>query len=186
MTDIPGVDLSGDDYVIKQKLFRNKYRIYDGTGTLLLQTKQKLFKLKEEFPFLTADGDVAFTVKAKSMFDIAGDYALTDPDGELLAVLEKQFTFFKHVWRIRGPDGELYAKIESGSTFVEVLRNISGIFDLIPHSYTIEGPNGEPLGRLKGRLSLRDTYDLHLSEVGDAPKEALVAAAVAIDALEGN
>ncbi|WP_435196827.1 LURP-one-related/scramblase family protein [Natronomonas sp. EA1] len=186
MDELPGVDLTGDDYVIKQKLFRNKYRIYDDSGALLLQTKQKLFRMKEEFPFLDGDGNPVFRVKAKSMFDFAGDYTLTTPDGEVLAVLEKQFTFFKHVWRIRGPDGELYATIESGSTFVEVLRNVSGIFGLIPHSYTIEAPDGTTLGSLKGRLSVRDTYDLHLGDVGDAPKEALVAAAVAIDALEGN
>lgn len=190
MTDqdaIEGVDLSGDHYVIRQQLFRNRYRVYDDDGTLVLQTKQKLFKMREEFPFLDAEGTPVFRVKAKSVFDFAGDYVLREEgSGDVIAVLEKQFTFFKHVWRIRSPEGDVWATIESGSTLVEVARNVSGVFGLIPHSYTITGPDGGRIGELDGRFSVRDVYDLRVADTGDAPKEAVVAAAVAIDALEGN
>jgi uncharacterized protein YxjI len=188
MTDvIGGVDLTADRYVITQRPFRNRYKITDAEGDVVLKTKQKLFKLKEEFPFLDSDGNVVFRVKAESMLDFAGDYTLIDESsGEPIAVLEKQFTFFKHVWRVRSPDDRLLATIESGSLVIEVMRNLSGLFSIIPHSYTIEGPSGAALGTLDGRLSIRDIYDLHIEDPGDAPKEALVAAAIAIDALEGN
>lgn len=184
---VPGVDLTGDDYVIKQSLIRNKYTIYDGDGTPLLKAKQKLLKMKEEFPFTRPDGEEVFTVKAQGIIDIAGDYAVTTADGEPVAVLEKKFTMFKHVWKVRAPgDERLLATIESGSAFVEFLRGVSSLFNLIPHEYTIEGPDGARLGSIEGRLSLRDAYDVHVGDSGDAPKEALVAAAIAIDALEGN
>lgn len=184
---ISGVDLTGSDYVIKQKVFRNKYRIYDDSGNLLLKTKQKLFKMREEFPFYDANDRPVFRVKAKSVFDFAGDYMLTEAESDdVVAVLEKQFTFFKHVWRVRSPDGAVWATIESGSTLIEAARNVSNVFSLLPHTYSITGPNGESLGSLKGRFSVRDVYDLHVEDTGDAPKEAIVAAAIAIDALEGN
>lgn len=189
MSDDPiaNVDLTGSDYVIKQKLFRNRYRIYDDSGTLLLKTKQKLFKMKEEFPFFDADDQPVFRVKAKSVFDFAGDYTLTEAGTEdVIAVLEKEFTFFKHVWRIRSPDGDVWATIESESALLEAARNSVGVFALLPHTYSITGPDGESIGTLKGRFSLRDIYDLHVEDTGDAPKEAIVAAAIAIDALEGN
>jgi uncharacterized protein YxjI len=183
---VPGVALDADRYTVRQSLIRNKYAVYDPDGTLVLRAKQKLLKMKEEFPFVNADDEPVFRVKAQNVFDIAGDYTLTAEDGEPIAVLEKQFTFFKHVWRVRGPDDRLYATIESGSTVVEALRNFSALFGLIPHSYTITGPGGERIGSIEGRFSLRDVYDIEIHDTGDVPREAIVAACIAVDALEGN
>lgn len=185
---IGGIDLYADEYTVKQSLVRNKYEVYDPDGSLVLKGKQKLLKMKEEFPFQDADGSVVFRVKAEGVFDIAGDYTLTDEaTEEPIAVLDKNFTLFKHVWKIRSPDDErLLATIESGSAIVEALRNVSTLFNLLPHTYTIEGPDGEDFGSIKGHFSLRDTYTISLGDTGDIPREALVAACVAIDALEGN
>jgi len=185
---IGGIDLYADEYTVKQSLVRNKYEVYDPDGSLVLKGKQKLFKMKEEFPFQDADGNVVFRVKAEGVFDIAGDYTLVDEATEdPVVVLDKNFTLFKHVWKVRSPEDErLLATIESGSAVVEALRNVSSLFNLIPHSYTIEGPDGQDLGSIEGHFSLRDTYTISLGETGDIPREALVAACVAIDALEGN
>ena len=183
---VPGIALDADRYTVKQSLIRNKYAVYDPDGALVLRTRQKLLKMKEEFPFVNADDEPVFRVKAQNVFDIAGDYTLTAEDGEPIAVLEKQFTFFKHVWRVRSPDDRLYATIESDSTLVEALRSVSTLFDLIPHSYTITGPDGAHLGDIQARFSLRDVYDIEIADTGGAPREAIVAACIAVDALEGN
>jgi len=50
----------------------------------------------------------------------------------------------------------------------------------------VEDTDGNHLGSIEGRLSLHDVYDITIEDAGDAPKEALVASAIAIDALEGN
>ncbi|WP_435334822.1 LURP-one-related/scramblase family protein [Haloarchaeobius sp. TZWWS8] len=187
MTNVSGLDLSGDRYTIKQKLIRNKYTVYDQTGTAILKAKQKMFKMKEEFPFTTPDGDPVFTIKAGGILDFSGDYTVTDAEtGDVVAILDKNFTFFKHKWQVRDANGTELARIESGSTIVEVLRNFSEIFGLIPHKYTIESPDGRSMGSIKGKFSLHDTYEIEITDAGDAPKEALVIAAIAIDALEGN
>ncbi len=184
---IPGVDLTDDTYVIKQHLIRNKYRVFDNSDELVLRAKQKLFRMKEEFPFVNAEGEDVFTVKASSIVDIAGDYSLF-PAGsdEPLVVLQKNLTMLKHVWKVRDPeDDRILARIESGSRMIEFLRGL-GPLGFIPHSYTIEDAAGNSLGSLEGRLAIKDTYDLEITDVGDAPKEAIVASVVAIDALEGN
>lgn len=184
---IGGVDLTADEYTVQQSLIRNKYAVYGPDGDLVLRAKQKRFKVKEQFPFVDADGNTVFRVQAQNIFDIAGDYTITDEaSGEAVAVLEKQFTFFKHVWRVRDPDGGLLATIESESAIVEALRNFSTVFDLIPHSYTVEAPDGTDIGAIQGHFSIRDAYTISIGDTGDAPREALVAACIAIDALEGN
>jgi uncharacterized protein YxjI len=184
---IGGIDLSGDEYVVRQSLIRNKYAVEDGGGEVVLRGKQKLFEMREEFPFTDPDGNVVFRVKAQNLFDVAGDYTLLDEaSDEPLAVIEKEFTVFRHVYRVRSPDGDLWTTIESESTLVMALKSISGVMGLLPHTYSITGPAGSALGELHERFSIRDVYDLTISDSGDAPKEALVAAAIAIDALEGN
>ncbi len=188
---IGGVDLTGERYTVKQSLIRNKYAVYGGDGSLVLKAKQKLFKMKEDFPFVTPDGETVFRVKAQNLLDIAGDYAIIDErSGETIAVLEKQFTFLKHVWRVKDPDHDgVVATVESRGALVELLRNIPLLeiaTSFIPHKYTIESPRGDSLGEIAGQFSFRDVYEISIQETGEAPREALVASAIAIDALEGN
>lgn len=160
---IAGVDLSGDRYVIRQSLIRNRYAVEDG------------------------DGNVVFRLKARNVLDVAGDYALVDEaSGETVAVVEKQFTLFEHVYRIRSPDGDLWATVESESTIVMALKEHVGILGLLPHSYSITGADGRSMGTVRERFSLRDTFDVEVGDTGDVPREAIVAVACAIDALEDD
>ena len=184
---IGGVDLSGDRYVIRQSLIRNRYAVEDGDGNVVLRGKQKLFRMREEFPFTDPDGEVVFRVKAKNVLDIAGDYTLVDEaSGDAVAVIEKQFTLFTHVYRIRSPDGDLWATIESESALVMALKTFVGGLGLLPHRDSITGPDGTSMGTIHERLSLRDVFDIEVGETGDVPREAIVAAACAIDALEDD
>lgn len=185
--DIGGVTLDDDEYTVKQSHFRNKYKVYDSDGDLVLESKQKLFKMKEEFPFFDADGNTVFRVKAKNVLDVAGDYVLVDErTDEPVIVLSKNFTFFHHHWTIQRPDGTEVAEVESRSAILEALRSFSTLFSFLPHTYSVIGPDGNSIGEIAGRFSLRDVYDIRIEDSGAVSKTALVAAAVAIDALEGN
>ncbi|MFC6836634.1 LURP-one-related/scramblase family protein [Halomarina ordinaria] len=184
---VGGVDLSDDNYVVRQSLVRNKYAVEDSSGRTVLRGKQKLFKVKEDFPFTDPDGDVVFRIKARNLLDVAGEYALVDErSGDTFGVIEKEFTLFKHAYTLRSPEGERWARIESESAVVMALKSLSGIFGLLPHTYTVTGADGEVVGTIEERFSLRDVYDVTIGETGDVPREAIVAAAVAIDALEEN
>lgn len=126
-------------------------------------------------------------MKAQNLFDVAGDYNLVDEaSGEAFAVIEKQYTMFQHVYRIRAPDGRLWAAIESESAVVMALKEYVGILGILPHSYSITSADGSQMGEITERFSLRDQYDIRLGDTGDVPREAIVAAAVATDALEEN
>lgn len=187
MDTIPGVDLTASHYTIKQSLIRNRYEVRDPNGDVVLQAKQKLLKLKEEIPFRTPAGRTVFTVRAEQVLDVAGDYAVETPRGDTVAVLEKKFILLKHRWRIRHPDtGEVLALLESGNSAIELARNLHPVLSILPHRYTITSPDGEPLGTLQGKLSIRDTYLLKIMNTGRTTREVLVAASVAVDVLEGN
>lgn len=182
--------LTDDRYRVEQALVRNKYTVYDRNDEPVLKGKQKLLKLKEEFPFIRPDGDwedPIFTVRAKKILDVAGDYEIIDErTDEVVLVLDKRFTLFHHKWVVRAPDGTILAKAASTSKFLDFLRSISSLFGLIPYTYKIETHDGEPVGEIKEHFSFRDKYDIKIHDAHGAPKAGLVVAAIVIDALEGQ
>ena len=111
--DISTVDLDDDRYEVTQSAIRNKYVVRDSTGNVVLRGKQKMFKMKEEFPFVNGNDEDAFTVKAGGIMDVAGNYAITDAGtGEEVVVLDEDFSLFVENWTIRDPDtGESLATI---------------------------------------------------------------------------
>ena len=142
---------------------------------------------REAFPFTDPDDGVVFRVRAKNVLDVAGDYTLVDEtSGETVAVIEKQFALFEHVYRVRSLDGERWATIESETALVVALESFVGVQGRLPHRYAITGPDGEPMGTVHERFSPRDIFDVELDDTGDGTREAIVAAACAIDALEDD
>ncbi|HET7323595.1 MAG TPA: hypothetical protein VFJ06_04625 [Halococcus sp.] len=185
---LAGIELTDNEYRVVQSLIRNKYRAYDSAGNLVLKGKQKMFRMKEEFPFVDADDSPVFTVTAGGIFDVAGNYTLTDDvTGEPVVVLDQNWTWVTDRWKLRDPNTEaLIAEINSKSKFIDFLRNIHEIFSLIPHEYEITDADGDHVGSIDGQFSLKDEYVITIDDASDVPKEAIVAAAMVIDAIEGN
>jgi uncharacterized protein YxjI len=183
------VELTDDQYTVEQSLIRNRYAAEDATGSVVLRGKQKLFKLKEEFPFVDGQGEEAFTVRAGGIVDVAGNYAITDAGtGEEVVVLDNDFSIFRDTWRIRAPGGgEKLAEITSRGAAVTLARNLLPIVGpLIPHKYEITDADGGHVGRIEGELSIRDRYRITVDDASTVPREAVVAAAMVIDAIQGN
>jgi len=186
--DFAALDLDDDTYEVKQALVRNKYAVRDSSGEVVLKAKQKLFKLKEEFPFVTGDGDPAFTVKAGGILDVAGNYTLVDDTtGEPVVALDEDYSLFVENWTVRDPDtGEALATIESRSKVLSALRHLVSAANLFPNKYDIYDPDGREAGSIEGKFSQKDTYTVSVAGASSVPKEAVVAAACVIDALENE
>ena len=186
--DISTVDLSDDRYEVKQSLVRNKYTVRDSAGNVVLRGKQKMFKLKEEFPFVTGDGEDAFSVKAGGIIDVGGNYAIVDAGtGEEVVVWDEDYSLFVENWTIRDPDtGEALATIESKNKLLSGLRHLVGAANLIPNKYEIFDADGGHVGDIEGQFSMRDAYTVTVDDASDVPKEAVVAAACILDALENQ
>ncbi|WP_255151918.1 LURP-one-related/scramblase family protein [Halorarius halobius] len=186
--DISGIELTDDSYTVDQSLIRNKYKATDSAGNVVLRGKQKMFKLKEEFPFTDGDDTDVFTVKAGGIIDVAGDYVLSDAQtGEELVILDNDYSLLQDTWTIRDADDErALAKIDSRGAMMTLARNLLPFGYLIPHKYEITDTDGDHVGSIEGQFSLRDTYEITLDDTSDVPKEPVVAAAMVIDAIQGN
>ena len=186
--DIAGIELSGDEFTVEQSLVRNKYAAYDESGNKVLKGKQKMFKMKEEFPFTTPDGTEVFTVKAGGIIDVAGNYLLSDAQtGEDLVVLDNDYSIFQDTWTVRDADTEAkLAEINSRGAMVTLARNIVPFGGWIPHKYEITDQNGSHVGSIDGQMSLKDRYEITIDDASNVPKEPIVAAAMVIDAIQGN
>jgi uncharacterized protein YxjI len=186
--DIQGIDLSDDRYTVVQSLIRNKYKAMDASGNVVLRGKQKMFKMKEEFPFTDGDGNDVFTVKAGGIIDVAGNYVLSDAQtGEDLVILDNDYSILQDTWTIRDAETEAaLAKIDSRGALTTIARNVLPLGWLIPHKYEITDQNGAHVGSIDGQISLKDTYEITIDDASDVPKEPIIAAAMVIDAIQGN
>ena len=186
--DIEGLDLTDSSYTVEQSLIRNKYKAMDAAGDVVVRGKQKMFKMKEEFPFTDGDGTEVFTVKAGGIIDVAGNYVLSDAQtGEDLVVLDNDYSIVQDTWTIRDAgDERAIAKIDSRGAAVTLARNLLPFGEIIPHKYEITDVDGNHVGSIEGQFSLRDRYEITIDDASNVPKEAVVAASMVIDAIQGN
>ncbi|WP_049922317.1 LURP-one-related/scramblase family protein [Halopiger djelfimassiliensis] len=186
--DIAGIDLSDDQYTVEQGFIRNKYKALDADGNTVLKGKQKMLKMKEEFPFTDGDGNEVFTVKAGGIIDVAGNYVLSDAEtGEDLVILDNDYSIFQDTWKIRDATTEAkLAEINSRGAAVTLARNIVPFGGFIPHKYEITDQEGAHVGSIDGQFSLRDRYEIVIDDASSVPKEPIIAAAMVIDAIQGN
>ena len=186
--DLSVVDLDDDRYEVKQPAIRNKYVVRDSNGEVVLRGKQKMFKMKEEFPFVTGDGEDAFTVKAGGILDVAGNYAIRDAaTGDDVVVLDEEFSLFVENWTIRDPDtGQTLATIRSKNKLLSALRHVVDVANFVPNKYEIFDSDGAHVGDIEGQFSLRDTYTVSIDDASKIPKEAVIASACILDALENK
>ena len=184
--ELSGIELTDDEYTVTQGWMRSKFKATDSAGNVVLRGKQKMFKLKEEFPFVDADGEAVFTVKAGGIMDVAGNYMLTDAQtGADIVVLDNDYSLLQDTWTIRDADTEAaIAKIASRGTLTTLARNFLPFGNWIPHKYEITDADDDHVGSIHGRFSLRDSYDVTIDDASDVPKEAVIAAAMVIDAIQ--
>ena len=186
--DIAGIELGDDSYTVEQSLIRNKYKAMDAAGNVVLRGKQKMLKMKEEFPFTDGNDTDVFTVKAGGIIDVAGNYVLSDAQtGEDLVILDNDYSIFQDTWKIRDArDESKIAEINSRGALVTLARNLVPFGGWIPHKYEITDLDGNHVGSIDGQFSLKDRYEITIDDASTVPKEPIVAAAMVIDAIQGN
>ncbi|GAB7093473.1 hypothetical protein JCM30237_06250 [Halolamina litorea] len=185
---LEGIELADDSYTVEQGLIRTKFRALDENGEVVLRGKQKMLKLKEQFPFVDENGEDVFEVNAGGILDVAGDYTLTDAvTDEPVVVLDNDYSIMQDTWKIRDADTEAkLAEINSRGALTTLARNVVPFGELIPHKYEITDADGDHVGSIEGQLSLRDRYEVTIDDASDVPTEPVVAAAMVIDAIQGN
>jgi uncharacterized protein YxjI len=198
-------ELESADRLLVQQVFKpiaNEYRVSVPTpgstdeGRLLLYVKQKKMKIKEDIRFRLSPDDEAhlFMIKSKSVFEFRGRHEVLDADGQVIGLLEKDFTrsLLRSHWHVRDAEGnELFESYET-SWIIALLRRISEIgidwltlLGWLPFNFVLRRGEQE-VGTYKRVLGkFRDRYVLELGpEVGDVDRRLVAAFAVGLDALQ--
>lgn len=186
---ITGIDLTDDSYTVEQGLVRSKYKAMDADGNVVLRAKKKLVSVGDTFPFQDDDGNDVFEVSSEFGLNTKRDYILRDAQTEEeVVLLDDKLSLFSQKWQLRDPDSEdVIATIETKNKLVAFLRpRLSIAGKLLPRAFDIESADGQHIGTIEGQLSLNDTYEIDIEDTHGAPREAIVAAAMVIDAIEGN
>ena len=180
-----GVDLTAERYTVRESLVRDRYRVYGDGGELLLEADRRELRARQQFHFRDTNGEVVFSVREGN---IDGDFFIVPPGTERpLVILERDSALLGQEWNVRhGSNERLLATIEARGSVLEFFRNYVPMMGALPHTYTIEGTDGNELGRLRGQFTLHDSYELDVGTADDANREPLVAAALSIDALDVN
>jgi uncharacterized protein YxjI len=195
---------SADRLLVQQVLkpIANEYRISVPTpgstdeGRPLLYVKQRKMKIKEDIRFRLSPDDDAhlFMIKSKSVFEFRGRHEVLDADGQVIGLLEKDFTrsLLRSHWHVRDPAGTELLEAHEASWIIALVRRFADIgFDWLallgwlPFNFVLR--RGEQqVGTYKRVLGkFRDRYVLELGEnIGDVDRRLLLAFAIGLDALQ--
>jgi uncharacterized protein YxjI len=195
---------SSDRFLIQQ-VFRpigNEYRISvpapgsTEEGEPLLYVKQKKMKIKEDIRFRLSPDDPAhlFMIKSKSVFEVRGRHEVLDADGQVIGLLEKDFTksLLRSHWHVRDAAGtELFEAHEASWPIAIVRRaadmfgDIASLLSFLPFNFVFIR-DGQQLGtyrRVMGKL--RDRYVMELGPgLKGIDRRLVVAFAIGLDALQ--
>jgi uncharacterized protein YxjI len=198
-------ELESADRVLIQQVFKpiaNEYRISVPTpgsteeGRPLLYVKQKKMKIKEDIRFRLSPDDDAhlLMIKSKSVFEFRGRHEVLDVDGQVIGMLEKDFTrsLLRSHWHVRDTAGTDLLEAHEASWIVALVRRIADIgvdwlslLAWLPFNFVLRRGD-QQVGSYKRVLGkFRDRYLLELgAEVGDVDRRLIVAFAVGLDALQ--
>jgi uncharacterized protein YxjI len=198
-------ELESADRLLIQQVFKpiaNEYRISVPTpgdtqeGRPVLFVKQKKMKIKEDIRFRLSPDDDAhlFMIKSKSVFEFRGRHEVLDADGQVIGMLEKDFTrsLLRSHWHVRDTAGNDLLEAHEASWIVALVRRIADIgvdwlslLAWLPFNFVLRRGD-QQVGSYKRVLGkFRDRYLLELGpEVGDVDRRLIVAFAVGLDALQ--
>lgn len=125
------------------KLFGGEFKVYDESGREVFYSKQKAFKLREDFRVYSAQSnEELLTIKTPQILDIGATYNVVDATtGEAIGSLRRKGlkSIFKDEWLFLSNQGQEIGKMEEHSMFGAFM---SRFIDLIPQTYNIISAGG--------------------------------------------
>jgi uncharacterized protein YxjI len=137
---------SHQTYLVRRKFwqfFGGSFYIYDPSGALVLFSKMKAFKLKEDIRVFTDETlqTEALSIQARSVLDFSGSYDVYDSaSGQRVGALRRKglkSSFYKDEWVILDNTEREVGLIQEESAFLALLRKYL-LGALIPQSFNAQ------------------------------------------------
>ena len=133
-------------YLFRRKVFKffgGEFKVYDEDGREVLHSKQKAFKLREDFRVHSVDlNQELLTIKTPQILDIGATYNVVDATtGEAIGALRRKGlkSIFKDEWLFLSSQGEEIGKM---AEHIMLGALMSRFIDLIPQTYNIVSIDG--------------------------------------------
>lgn len=184
----------GNDYYLFRKkvfkLFGGAFHAYDENGQVVLFSRQKAFKLREDFKIYSDEREMEelLSIKTPQILDIGATYNVQDSTtGEMVGSLRRKGlkSIFKDEWIFLANDGREVGKLTETSVLGAL---ISRVINIIPQTYVAQSSDGRELAHIKQHFNpFILKYTLHISDPdGLIDRRLLVSAGILLAAIEGR
>lgn len=152
---------TGEKYLVRRKLINllsTKFHIYDESGELVMFSKMKAFKLKEDIRLYAGEEmeTELLSIKARQMIDFSASYDVVDAVlNEKVGALRRRGmkSLLRDEWELLDANDQPIGTLREDSTFRALLRRfIEAAAFLMPQAYHVE-VGGSPACLLKQRFN---------------------------------
>jgi hypothetical protein len=187
---------SHQTYLLRKKfwqIFGGSFYIYDPNGALVLFSRMKAFKLKEDIRVFTDETlqTEALSIQARSVLDFSGSYDVYDSkSGQRVGALRRKglkSSFYKDEWVILDNTEREIGLIQEESAFLALLRKYL-LGALIPQSFTAQ-MGGRTVATFSQHFNLfatKLTLDFSADPQRQFDRRIGIAAGILLCAIEGK
>jgi uncharacterized protein YxjI len=141
-------NFSDNQYMIRRKIltiFGAKFHVYNTTGELILFSKQKAFKLKEDIRVFSDESMAVerLVIKARQIVDFSAAYDVVDPsEGRKIGALRRKGwkSMVRDSWEFLDENDQAIAVVEEDNLILSLIRRF--LTNLIPQSYHVRQNGG--------------------------------------------
>jgi hypothetical protein len=183
-------------YLVRRKFwqfFGASFFVYDPSGALVLFSKLKAFKLKEDIRVFTDDTlqTEALSIQARSVLDFSGSYDVYDSaTGQRVGAMRRKglkSSFYKDEWVILDGAEREVGLIQEESAFLALLRKYM-LGWLIPQTFIVQ-LGGQTVATFRQQFNLfatKLTLDFSPDPGRHFDRRLGIAAGILICAIEGK
>ncbi|QDU33736.1 hypothetical protein KS4_17920 [Poriferisphaera corsica] len=176
------------------KLFGGEFYVWNESEDLVMYSKMKAFKLKEDIRIYTDEGmlEELLTIKARNVIDLGATYDVVDAKtGDKIGALRRKAlkSFIQDEWLILNEEDGEVGKIVEDSTVLAIIRRFVSFATLfMPQKYHIEicGEMIATLQQNRNPLVYRLNVDFSMDASQQLDKRLGIAAAILLAAIEGK
>lgn len=185
---------SSPTYLVRRKVFTlagGAFHIYDGQGHLVLYSKLKAFKLKEDLRLFTGEDmrEELLAIHARRVLDISATYDVTDSrTGERVGAIQRKGmrSLLRDEWLFLDANDREVGVIREDSLGLALLRRF--LTNLVPQRFDVE-VMGQKVATVRQNFNpfvLKLTVDFSLDPTGLLDRRLGLAAVLLLSAIEGR
>lgn len=181
-------------YLIRKKFFKflgAAFHVYDSNGAVVLYSRQKAFKLKEDIRLYTGEDmqTEVLCIRARQVLDFSAAYDVVDSStGQKVGALKRKGfkSILRDEWILMDREDRDIGLVQEDNAILALVRRF--LTRLIPQSFTVT-VNGRPVADIKQHFNpiiLKVTADFAPDAQGLLDRRLGLAAAILLCAIEGR